>query len=225
MTKDKMTNSQEPDFKLETVNISELHPHPRNYRGHPDDQINHLMESIKEHGFYRNIVIARDGTILAGHGVVKAVEKMGIESVPVIRLDVDSDDTRALKVLAGDNEIGKLGEIDDRALSEMLKEIKDFDIDGLLGTGYDEMMLANLAMVTRPASEIKDFDAAAAWAGMPEYEEGGDDKAIRVMVTFRSEEDKMKFASILGLSFTDKTKATWWPAKKNEDYSSVKFLG
>jgi hypothetical protein len=210
-------------FKLETVAIADLHPHPRNYRAHPDDQIDHLVESIREHGLYRNIVIARDGTILAGHGVVQAARTMGMEQVPVYRLDIDPNEPRALKVLAGDNEIGHLSEIDDRALSEMLKEIKDVDMDGLLGTGYDEMMLANLIFVTRPASEIADFNEAAEWVGMPEYERG--EGEIQVIVNFRDENDRAEFVRQTGLTLTKGGKSAWWPPKALQDKVSVKFMG
>lgn len=211
------------DFTVETIPIAELRPHPRNYRTHPDDQIAHLIESIREHGFYRNIVIARDGTILAGHGVVQAASKMGFTSIPIARLDLAPDEPRALKVLAADNEIGHLIEIDDRALSELLKEVKDFDVDGLLGTGYDEMMLANLVMVTRAENEIADFDEAAAWAGLPGYQ-GGDGRTA-ITVAFRNTDDRASFLSMLHIDIGEKTQTIWWPPKPNEDLSSVRFVG
>ena len=211
------------DFRLETAAISELRAHPRNYRSHPDDQIEHLAESIRRHGLYRNIVIARDGTILAGHAVVTACRRAGIERVPVIRLDIEPDAPAAIKVLAGDNEIGHLAEIDDRGLSELLREIKDFDVSGLLGTGYDEQMLANLVFVTRPADEIRDLDEAAEWAGMPEYESVG--SPLKVVVSFRSGADREDFARRLGLKLTDRTRSVWWPPKEKDDVSSVRFEG
>lgn len=208
---------------LESVRVSDLRPHPRNYRTHPKDQVDHLIESIREHGFYRNIVIARDGTILAGHGVVQAAQKMGLDYIPVIRLDIDKDDPRALKVLTGDNEIAHLGEIDDRALSELLKEIKDYDITGLRGTGYDEKMLANLVFVTRPQSEVEDFNAAAEWVGMPEYT--FEEQPLKITVSFRNEKDRNEFGRLLGITMTEKTKAAWWPPKEREDPASLKFQG
>lgn len=55
---------------METVPIKELRPHPRNYRSHPEDQLEELMASLDENNQYRNVVIAWDNTILAGHGVV-----------------------------------------------------------------------------------------------------------------------------------------------------------
>ena len=176
------------DTKTEYINSDLLLEHPKNYRVHPDDQLEHLMKSIEQNGFYRNVVIAKDNTILAGHGVVKASRKLGLTSVPVIRLDIDSNSSKALKVLAGDNELGKLAEVNDRALSEVLKEIMSKDIEGLLGTGYDEMMLANLAMVTRPAKEIANINEAAEWLGMPDYEPT--EVHYKISINFRSAEDR-----------------------------------
>jgi ParB-like chromosome segregation protein Spo0J len=70
-----------PELELETVRLDSLKPHSKNYHYHPDDEIEHIMESVKEHGVYRNIVVAREGTILAGHGVVEAMRRLGIETV------------------------------------------------------------------------------------------------------------------------------------------------
>lgn len=223
-----------------TAEIRDLRPHPRNYRKHPEDQLAHIIESIKNNGFYRNVVIARDGTILAGHGVVEAAAKMGMETVPVIRLDLDPEEPRALKVLTGDNEISRLGEIDDRALSELLKDIMamdvdidmgvdvDIDVGGLLGTGYDEMMLANLAFVSRPETEIRDLDKAAEWVGLPEYDESGD-KLFKVVVSFTSEEDRAEFVKKMGgEDATRCVKGPVWSFRyplrdHTDDWESIRF--
>ena len=106
-------------MNIETIEVGKLKPHPRNYKEHPEQQLEHIIKSIEEHGFYRNIVVAKDNTILAGHGVVQASKLMGKQKVPVIRLDIDSDSTQALKVLTSDNEIGNLAMVDDRQLSEV----------------------------------------------------------------------------------------------------------
>jgi len=94
------------------VPVASLKPHPVNYRKHPEDQLRHIERSVKEHGFYRNVVVARDGTILAGHGVVLAAKRLKRDKVPVIRLPLAADDLRALKVLTSDNEISRLAEVD-----------------------------------------------------------------------------------------------------------------
>lgn len=217
-----MTN--DPTFyPTQVVEIAKLKEHPQNYKEHPDDQIEHIVASIQKHGVYRNIVIARDFTILAGHGVVKAARKMGLKTLPAIQLDIDPFHPQALKLLVGDNEIGHLGIIDDRLMSEILKQIKDEEPDGLQGTGYSPMMLANLVLVTRPEQEIRDMNEAAHWVGMPEYQPA--EEALKVIVSFRNAEDRLAFAQLLGMEFTDKTKSIWWPHKDRSDNSSVRFVG
>jgi hypothetical protein len=209
---------------MKNMKLADLKPHAKNYREHPEDQLVHLMKSIEQHGFYRNIVIAKDNTILAGHGIVKASIRLGLKEVPVIKLDVDPDSPKALKVLAGDNELGRLAEVNDRALSELLKEIMANDVEGLLGTGYDEMMLANLAMVTRPAAEIKNINEAAEWLGMPDYEPT--EVPYKISINFRNIEDRSQFLALSGLEMPDsesKTLIGWFPPKEREDKASVKY--
>jgi hypothetical protein len=209
-------------FVAELVNTKDLKPHPRNYQQHPDYQLRHIMKSIETHGFYRNVVVTADNTILAGHGVVEAATRLGIDKIPVYKVDLDANDTRALQILTGDNEINNLAVVNDRMLTELLKEIMVQDQEiGLTGTGFDEAQLASLVMITRPASEIKDKDEAAEWLGMPEWE--GSSKRLTVIVSFESEKDRKEFADILGYTFTPTTKSIWFPHKPKDDTSSVEF--
>lgn len=209
---------------VEEAEVSTLTPHPRNYRDHPDDQLEHLAASITEHGFYRNIVIARDGTILAGHGVVQAAtQKLGLTTVPVIRLDVEPDSPAALKVLAGDNEMARLAGIDDRALSEILRDLNEQD--ALLGTGYDDEKLALLILSTRHATEIPDEDAAREWAGMPGYE--GAEEPFKLVVAFENADDRQAFIkrAKVGIMRANPESKTWsgvYPAKPREDVASLR---
>lgn len=210
-------------FVVEEVQVGSLRPHPRNYREHPDDELEHLEYSLRRFGVYRNVVVAKDGTILAGHGVVQAAKRAGMETIPVIRLNLSPEDSEAIKILVGDNGIGHLAEQDDRLLSELLKQIKEMDADSLIGTGFDEMMLANLVMVTRPESEIADFNAAAEWVGMPDYERllG----PLKLIVSFHSEQDRQAFAKLLGCELSEKTKSIWYPLRDRRDLASVRFKG
>ena len=200
--------------------IETLKPHPKNYKKHPDDQLKHLCKSIEENGLYRNIVIANDDTILAGHGVVLACEKLNIKQVPTLKLNIESDSKQALKVLTADNEVSHLAIGDDRALSEILKELLNDEV-GLLGTGYDEMMLSNLLYVTRPASEIETMDEAQEWAGLPEYEKST--MPLKMTVSFENEKDRREFATKLSIPITNKTKSTWYPYREQDDMINVEF--
>lgn len=204
---------------VEEVLIADLRPHPENYQKHPQDQIEHLVASIRQYGFIRNVVIARDNTILCGHGAVEAATLAGMTSVPCVRLDLDPMSTKALKVLALENELGRFAVRDDRALTEILKIVNDDDgIMGLVGTGYDEQMLANLVMVTRSAAEIANGNAAAEWVGMPEYEEAPD--IWKIIIQFDSEKERQEFLEkyevreyVTFVKMTPRAISGWWPQR------------
>lgn len=217
-----MPRKSNSKYETKMMPLSELKPHPKNYRVHSDIQIEHLVESLKRYGYYRNIVIANDNTILAGHGVWQAAKKMRRKEMPVRQMDFDPDDPRALHILTGDNEMAGLAEKDDRALTELLKEIRHSELDTLLGTGFDESMLAALAMVTRPIEEIADFNEAAEWLGMPEYESMHD--PLKIIMSFANEKNRQAFAEKIGAKISDKTISLWWPLKEGrDDISSLKF--
>lgn len=211
----------------ELVSPAGLTPHPKNYRTHSAAQVDHICASIQTHGMYRNVVIAQDGTILAGHGVVAACVKLGMPSIAVVRLPIGPDDVRALQVLAGDNEISNLADVDDRQLSEILKSIADIDVENLMGTGYDQSQLAALTYVTRHRSEIPTMNAAAAWAGLPEYEEG--EPPIKLVVNFKSFEDRERFRVETGIQMDSakpdgRTWSTRWPWTDHEAMADFRFI-
>lgn len=151
--RDRLDGLQVEDFRLQ-----DLRPHPRNYSVHPEEQLEHLMQRVREYGIYRNVVIAQDNTILAGHGLIQALKKMGRETVPGVRIPMDSEDPAALRLLTGDNEVSQLSEKDNQLLSGLLTEIKSFDLNGLLGTGFNETSLALLSVdpIDEPEEEEED---------------------------------------------------------------------
>lgn len=213
-------------FQTEIVSIDSLVNHPRNYREHPDDQLDHIDSSLREHGFYRNIVVAQGGVILAGHGVVKAARRMGLKEVPVIKLDIDPNTPQALRVLTGDNEISNLVLGNDRQLTELLKEIKNSSDNGLLGTGFSDQALSALVYISRTEGEVQSHDEAAQWVGMPEHDPGT--KTIVLRIQCRTIEDLQKVLKLVGVENVKKyskgtTFSMWYPPKEKNDLISLRF--
>lgn len=77
------------------MKVSDLRSHPRNYRKHPAKQLTRIRESLRDHGFYKNVVAAEDLTILTGHGVVLAAELEG--DCPIEADLFDTTKTEALR--------------------------------------------------------------------------------------------------------------------------------
>jgi hypothetical protein len=202
------------------VAVGLLRPHPRNYKKHPPDQVHHLRASLREYGFYRNVVVARDYTILAGHGIVEAALAEGYVTVPVVRLDLDSDAVPALKILASDNTIPTFGDQNEYELARLLESIAKVDPSALLGTGYDERSLALLLSQFAPPEPTAPAPAPGdEWQGMPDFDQVDRLAPHRVTVHFANDADADEFFRLIG---RPRRTSMWWPKADGHVGSSLK---
>src|SRR5215472_417010 len=75
------------NLRVEWLAISELKPDPRNSKQHSARQIRQIADSIKTFGCLVPVLIDRDNKILAGHGRVLGLRRLGWVEVPVIRIE------------------------------------------------------------------------------------------------------------------------------------------
>lgn len=129
----------EASKNIELVSVNVLIPYVNNARTHDDAQIAQIAGSIKEFGFNNPVLIADDNSIIAGHGRVMAARKLGMDSVPCVRLSHLSDSQRKAYILA-DNRIALNSDWDSNLLA---LELKELDADGMdlsmLGFDADEI--------------------------------------------------------------------------------------
>lgn len=82
-------------LEIEYVNPKDLKPYENNAKQHPQSQIEQIKESIKQFGMNDPIAVSgEDNVIVEGHGRLMACLELGIESVPIIRLDDLSEEQR-----------------------------------------------------------------------------------------------------------------------------------
>jgi len=73
-------------MELQTRKVSDLIPYINNSRTHSEEQINQIISSIKEFGFTNPILLEEENGIIAGHGRLMAVKKMGWTEVPCVTI-------------------------------------------------------------------------------------------------------------------------------------------
>tara|TARA_R100000152_G_C6764881_1_gene189572 strand:- start:209 stop:1243 length:1035 start_codon:yes stop_codon:yes gene_type:complete len=207
------------ETKAQQIAIDKIKPHPRNYKSHPPEQLEHLKKSIEENGIYRNILVANDYTILAGHGVVEAAISLGLSSVPILRTNLSPNHPKALKLLTADNEVSHLAESNMREMSEILKEL--LVEDDLLGTGYDKQKLENLLLVSRSKAELNAVKDEGGWGDYLDFDPLK--PAIKLVINFETENDRQDFAKTIGAQLTEKTKFIWWPFKEKEKHAHLEY--
>lgn len=126
----KITNTKE-------VSIDKLKPYENNAKIHDDFQVEKLCESIKEFGFLNPCIIDEDYNVIAGHGRIEAVKKLGWEKVPCLFVEGLTEQQRKAYILA-DNKLSELAEWDIDLVSDELNELlkNGFEIDL---TGFSEI--------------------------------------------------------------------------------------
>jgi ParB-like chromosome segregation protein Spo0J len=206
------------------VPITKLKRHPSSYRTHPSDEIAHVARNLREHGFSREVIVAQDNTILSGEDIIEAAKSLGMTRVPVKRLSLEPGDPKALRLLIGESEHNHLAEVDERKLSDLLKEIAQSDEGALIGTGYDKNMVSALVLNTRSENEIRDIDEAKEWIGLPEYSEAK--TPFQIVISFETIEDRDVFAGNAGITLENRNRKTVscrWPFTEKEDPASVQW--
>ena len=122
---------------LRRVPANELRPNPRNWRTHPEKQLDAIRGVLAEVGF-AGAELAReldDGTLELIDGHARA-EVAGTAEVPVLVLDVD--EAEANKILATFDPIGAMAESDAAKLDAVLRDVDT-------GSEALQEMLADLA--------------------------------------------------------------------------------
>lgn len=81
-------------MKIEYIKISELKPYANNSKIHSAEQIEQIKQSIKEFGFNDPVAVWKNNEIIEGHGRFLAGLELGMNIIPIIRLDELSDEQR-----------------------------------------------------------------------------------------------------------------------------------
>ena len=76
-----------PSDQIEYLPASVLKPNPRNPRTHSEKQIDQLARSVLEFGMTLPLLVDGDNTIVKGNAIFAALKQIGVNSVPVLRVD------------------------------------------------------------------------------------------------------------------------------------------
>lgn len=129
------------DTKIEMLDVDTLIPYARNARTHSEAQVAEIASSIKEFGWTNPILIDDEQGVIAGHGRLMAARKLGLKTVPVIRL-TGLDEIKKRAYILADNRIALNSGWDVEMLGLELEDLKDqVDLDSL---GFSEAEITSL---------------------------------------------------------------------------------
>jgi DNA modification methylase len=123
-------------LKIEQLPIDKLQFDPANARKHSDANIAAIVESLRQFGQRKPIVVTAENVIVAGNGTVEAARLLGLTDVDVVRVPKSWSADQVKAFALADNRTAELAEWDGKVLSAQLLELEDagFDIEAL---GFD----------------------------------------------------------------------------------------
>jgi ParB-like chromosome segregation protein Spo0J len=116
-----------PELHDLLVPVTGLRPYQRNPRNGDTDLI---VDSLRQNGQYRPIVVRDTGEVLAGNHTLAAALELGWTHIAATSVTVT--DEQAARIVLVDNRANDRARYDDALLADLLTELPD-----LAGTGYD----------------------------------------------------------------------------------------
>lgn len=146
-------------MKYETRKPAELIPYENNAKTHTPEQIEKIAASIQEFGFINPIIIDANNGVIAGHARLQAAQSIGLESVPVLRVEHLTEAQKRAYIIA-DNRLAEIGtDWDVELLQQELADLGDLGMDlELVGFGNShelDMTAVGILDLTGGAGENK----------------------------------------------------------------------
>jgi ParB-like nuclease domain len=127
-------------LQVQEIEVIKLHPWEDNPRLN-DHAVDAVAESIRSFGFNVPILCDHNLTIIAGHTRWKAANKLGMNTVPVIIVEMTNTQRRAFAV--ADNKTGEIADWDFPKLKDVIEELKSEDVD-IKSLGFNDEELRDL---------------------------------------------------------------------------------
>ena len=159
-------NSLINSFEWQSFAIGQLKPYPGHARNHNKRQIEKLQKLIRHFGQVMPIIVDRDGVIIDGHAVWRAMQELGSGEIAAVVVANRTDpEIKALRLAL--NRIPRDTAWDDERLREELEELVslsfDLDLTGFDAVEIDHLLEVDVAKLN--VAEDGERDCGAAEAG------------------------------------------------------------
>lgn len=183
-----------------------------------------LEDSLRKYGAGRSILVDKHGKVIAGNKTLESAVDVGLgeaivvptdgkQLVVVQRVDVDLDTPQGRELAIADN---RSGQVNLDWAGEVLAELQSDGVD--LSMFFNEGELAHLL------NAGEDLDYAAAWQGMPEFEQEDAASFKTISVHFLNEDDYKAFAQLIGQTLTMATRSIFFPEKSKDRVSDKAWI-
>lgn len=172
-------------LKIEYLPIDSLKPYEGNAKEHPQEQIDQIIESIRQFGMNDPIAIYGDEhLIVEGHGRLLALQQMGVEEAPTIRLDHMTDEQRRAYTLVHNKTTMNSG----FNMEILNAELESLDID-MTEFGFD---LSEMKIEDELQDDSIDTEKYTNKVNIPQYEMTGEQPSLKELTDVTKQNELIK---------------------------------
>lgn len=245
-----ITINDEPRW---VVPIGSLKLDPKNTNKHSPVSIQVIQDSLMRFGQLKPVVITPDFFIIAGSGTFQALLASGKDEIWVTQSGLRGYDANAYNIADNKTaKFSEPDTLLIRDFFQEFIE-KDQSIEGtgyseeevvallnLIQQSQESLPISSQPAVTEPFNQpyssnqtgnINSYQpnqirnqVSDVWREMPSYNQENKMGIQRIVVNFETYEDVRRFAQLLNLPITEKTRATWFPYKEKEDLSGFQVI-
>ena len=161
---------------IDFLSLDAIKPNPRNARTHSRKQIQQIADSIDTFGFVVPVLVDEASMTLGGHGRIEAAKLLGLEKVPVIKVEGLSDAQKRALLLA-DNKIAENAGWDRNRLAIELPELTELLVEDNLDisiTGFDTPEIDQLMVDFAETSDDPADELESGWLSDQTVTQPGD---------------------------------------------------
>jgi DNA modification methylase len=135
-----LSTARPPVDRIMRAKVATLVPYIKNPRVHAPDQVDQIAASMREFGQTQLVVVDEKGEIIAGHGRILAVEKLGWSHV-MVGVAVGWSETQKHAYRIADNQLTIASQWDSELLRAEVMDLKlaDYNLE-LLGFEENELL-------------------------------------------------------------------------------------
>lgn len=132
-------------LNIEVVAVSDLVQDPENARKHSERNMEAIVNSYKEFGQRKPIIVTQDGVVVAGNGQLLAARQLGFLTMEIVRTPKEWTEAQIKAFAIADNRTAELAEWNGEALLANLLDAQAHDL--LAITGFSDTDLKILTQI------------------------------------------------------------------------------
>lgn len=113
------------------IPLEKIHPYENNPR-HNESAVDIVARSMETFGVQIPLILDEENTIICGHTRLKAAQKLGLKTLPCVKVD-DLPEEKIVALRLVDNKVAEASKWDTAALREELEGITGLDMAALFG--------------------------------------------------------------------------------------------